>query len=270
MFRNRTFVGSQVSDWYGQNPLLRVKDYGTLSNPATSAYFLKNNANITTSGAYWIKFLSGDTTLHKVWCDMTTLGGGWMLAFSVTNFNGDTADWFSGSFGSESNWFTSTAGNNLNLSYSESLLNKVNMRLPAFTSYSFSNMMIMENFGGSISYKAYSLNSEKTFLQRFSAANNSSYINEVSSIIGTAGSTMSNGSSSFSSNTLMFNYDISNDGARLASTPAASEATGGICGRVDGGQGYAWRGNLTRDDSARQYASDGTTTDHTIWVFVRN
>lgn len=33
----------------------------------------------------------------------------------------------------------------------------------------------------------------------------------------------------------MWNYDLANDGARMASTGAASEATCGISSRVDGG-----------------------------------
>jgi hypothetical protein len=270
MFRNRTFVGSEVSNWHGSTKIIRdFPPFGSINNPASSALFLKNTAGIVNDGAYYIELPSGDSTKHEVWCDMNTLGGGWLLAFCVTNFTGDITPWLDGDYGTGTNWFTATSGNNLNISSANSLSNKVNIRLPAFTSYSFQDMMIRENFNGSIRYKAYTLNSQNTFLNRFARANNTSYVNDVSSIIGTSGDSMTNGSSSFSSNTLMFNYSLVNDGARVASTSIYQESTGGIAARVDNGTCYAWRGNITRDDSARHYNNDGTTTDHTAWIFVR-
>jgi len=109
-------------------------------------------------------------------------------------------------------------------------------------------------------------------LQRFTQTVVDSYVNEVSSIIGTFGDSMPQGSSAFSSNTLMFNYQLSangGDGARLSSTPASSEASGGLGTRVDGGRSYPWPGNISRDDSGRVYSAGGTTSDHTIYMFVR-
>jgi hypothetical protein len=270
MFRNRTFVGSEVSNWHGSTKIIRESiPFGTIDNPAPSALFLKNTEGVVDDGAYYIQLPSGDSTKHQVWCDMNTLGGGWLLAFCVTNFTGDVTTWLEGDYGTGTNWFTATSGNNLNISVANSLSNKANFRLPAFTSYSFQDMMIRENFNGSIRYKGYRLSSQDTFLNRFARANNTSYVSDVSSIIGASGDSMTNGSSSFSSNTLMFNYSLINDGARIASTPISQESTGGIAARVDNATGYTWRGNLVRDDSARIFSNDGTTTDHTAWIFVR-
>ncbi len=73
----------------------------------------------------------------------------------------------------------------------------------------------------------------------------------------------------FNTSNLYFNYALDNDGARIAAAGASSEACGGIAARVDGYNGYDWKGNITRNDSGRTYNSDGTTTDHTVWIWVK-
>lgn len=251
-------------------------DGSSQSAAAASAQAIKA-LGINTSGVYWIKHASGYTTAYQTYCDMTTLGGGWMLAGVWTNAQGIKQYWWNnddsnGTATGTPNWYTADSSNNLQMIYGTDLANKQNVRMPAFTSHTTSEIMIRENFNGSIRYKAYTLNSNKTLLQRFTQTVVDSYVNEVSSLIGTFGDTMTQGSSAFSSNTLMFNYQLfsnGGDGARLASTPASSEASGGLGTRVDGGRSYDWPGNISRDDSGRVYSNDGTTDDHTIYMFVR-
>lgn len=193
--------------------------------------------------------------------DNETYGGGWLLSWVVTNAQGDLSDWFNGDFGSGTNHFTTISQLNVN---SMLAFNKLNAKNPLFDYWSFQDMMIREDHNGSIGYKAYRLSTNQSFRTRFQATNNTSYQDTVSTVLGSSGSF-----STFSSNSLAFNYDLGNDGARMAAVSAISEATGGIAARVDGGTGYTWKGNLTRSDSGRNYFTDGTTTDHAVWIFVR-
>jgi uncharacterized protein (DUF2147 family) len=58
-----------------------------------------------------------------------------------------------------------------------------------------------------------------------------------------------------------------NDGGIFATTGIVGEASGGLIMNVDGTYNNSWAGEITRNDSNRFYANDGTTTDHTVWVF---
>ncbi len=68
------------------------------TSAAASAIAIKNATGTTTDGWYWINLPTVGAT--RVYCDMNTNGGGWMLAAKVysnnTQFNGyDSADWTS-------------------------------------------------------------------------------------------------------------------------------------------------------------------------------
>ncbi len=202
---------------------------------------------------------SGDP--FETYLENSLYGGGWLLAWVVTNTAGDLADWFNGDFGSGTNHFTSIS--QLNMS-SMTSLNKQNAKNPIFDYWPFQEMMVREDHAETIGTKAYSMTGTASFRTRLQAANDVAYTDRVASIIGSTGSFYT-----FTTNTLAFNYNLSNDGARVATTPATLEAVGGISSRVDGGTSYGWKGNITRADSGRSYGADGTTTDHTIWFFVR-
>lgn len=225
------------------------------SNPIVSP---ADTANVRT-GFVYVAPLGSSGAPFITYLDNDNFGGGWLLSWVVTNVSGDTTDWFD--VGASTNYFTTTTLLN---SSSMNVLSKTNAKNELFNVWSTSQIMILEDHNGTIGRKAYTLNSSATFRSRFTATGGSSYSNQVSSIIGSSGSF-----STFTTNTLMFNYALSGDGARLAATVASGEATGGISSRVDGGNSYSWKGNLTRSDSNRGYNSDGTTTDHTVWIFVR-
>ena len=125
-------------------------------------------------------------------------------------------------------------------------------------------MMVKENSTGQTGYKGFRLKSSNTMLDRFKRGNNTSYVSDVSAILFSEGTL-----NTFQTNTLMWNYDIYNDGARLATTSAYREATCGISSRVSGGTGYSWKGNLTYFLSTRHYNTNGGIADHTVWIWIK-
>ena len=214
-------------------------------------------------GVYWVR-PTGIAVGSEVqtYINKSEGNGGWALAWVVTNFNGDGADWWDGdssmSGNSGDNHFTSTT-----TTFGSTLTNntKANAKNALFNNYQFSKMMIIENHSGTMGVKQYNMNTTQTFVHHF---NNQSGNNLVSSVLKNTGSF-----STFNTSSLYFNYTLGNDGARIAAATASNEAVGGISARVDGGRTYSWKGNLTRNDSNRQYPNDGTTTDHTVWIYVQ-
>ena len=240
--------------------------YGTASNPIVTS----SQANGLGSGRHYVVPPGYTGPAYETYVDNDNLGGRWLLSWVVTNSTGAEADWFSGD-----NWNFTGSGTDhfseisiLNPSTMTSL-NKENAKHPLFDYYSFNEIMIREDCNGTIGYKAYILDRTASFRERFTDGvdpidNDQSYRNQVTSIIGSIGSACT-----FSTNTLDFNYTLNNDGARVAATGVYQEAVGGISANVDGGRGYSWKGNLTRSDGSRHYNSNGITSDHTVWIFVR-
>lgn len=240
-----------IDDQYHLTSLNRWVPKGTQQFPLTSISEAPDLA-----GVYWIQ-PSGVSTAFQTYID-NSFGGPWALTWVVTNNNGDTADWFAGDvLGTGTNHFTniSTFGT------TTSPTAKSNAKNPLFDYVAFQDMMIVENYSGTLGTKKYRLSSTSSFRSRFV---NATGYNAVSSIIQSTGSFRT-----FNTNDLMFNYVLNNDGARLAATVASNEAVGGISARVDGGSSYAWDGNLTRSDSSRNFDQDGTTTDHTVWIYIK-
>ena len=125
--------------------------------------------------------------------------------------------------------------------------------------------MIREDYAGTQGVKSYELKIKETMLNRFKRSNNSSFITDVRSV-----SLISGQMNTFQSNDLMWNYDLSNDGARIATRALYNEATIGISSRVNGATGYLWKGNITRWESAPHYNTNGASeANHTVWLFIR-
>ncbi len=227
------------------------------NNPLTSF----DQASI--DGVYWIR-PTGISQGNEIetYINKSEGNGGWALAWVVTNFNGDGVNWWNGDSSMTGNTgtdhFTSTTSTFGDTKTNNSKSNAKNM---LFNNYQFSRMMIIENHAGTTGVKQYNMSTTQTFAHHF---NNQSGNNLVSNVLKTSGSF-----ATFNTSSLYFNYTLGNDGARIAAATASTEAVGGISARVDGARSYAWKGNLTRNDSSRAYGSDGTTTDHTVWIYVQ-
>lgn len=229
----------------------------TSDNPASSP----SEVTAQTTGVYWYKPSGYSGSAFEAYTDFDTSGGPWVLTWIVTNANGDTVDWWDGdssmSGATGTNHFTTTS----TLGSTTSGTSKNNAKNPFFDYYSFTDMMIVENHSGTLGTKRYRLSETNTFKYHFI---NQSDASLVSSVLGSSGSF-----TTFTTNTLYFNWNLSNDGGRMTATTPLSEASGGISCRVDGTRSYSWKGNITRSDSGRNYNSDGTTTDHTVWIYVK-
>jgi hypothetical protein len=238
----------------GHVPISRWK-VGTLDNPYTDFN------DISVSGVWYVKPSGYTGTAFQTYVDVDTAGGPWALTWIVTNANGDDVDWFDG----DSSMSGSTGTNHFTtistLGSTTSPTSKNNAKNPIFDYYSFTNMRIDENHSGTTGTKTYQLNTTNTFRHHF---NNATGSDLVSSVLTTTGSF-----TTFTSSNLYFNLDLGNDGARIAATTASNEAVGGISARVDGGRSYAWAGNITSSSGSRTFSADGTTTDHTVWIWVK-
>jgi hypothetical protein len=69
-------------------------DGSTELKAAPSADFLRKELNITTSGNYWIKPIGYSGTAKLLWCDMTNLGGGWVLIGKGRASTDNNSGWF--------------------------------------------------------------------------------------------------------------------------------------------------------------------------------
>jgi hypothetical protein len=227
-------------------------------NPAISP----SQVSTQTTGVYWYKPTGYSGSAFQAYTDFDTAGGPWALTWIVTNANGDTVDWwdgdtsFPGATSSPDHFITvSTLGS------TTSGTSKNNAKNPFFDYYSFTDMMIVENHSGTLGTKRYRLSQTNTFRYHFINQTGSDL---VSSVLGSSGSF-----TTFTTSNLYFNYSLLNDGGRMLATLPSTEASGGISARVDQSRSYAWRGNITRSDADRFYNNDGTTTDHTVWIYVK-
>ncbi len=217
----------------------------------------------TVDGVYWVRPAGiAQGSEFQTYVNRSEGNGGWALAWVVTNVNGDGVNWWDGDSSmtgnSGTNHFTSTTSTFGSTTTDNT---KSNAKNALFNNYQFSKMMIIENHSGTMGVKQYNMSTIQTFAHHF---NNQSGNNLVSSVLKTTGSF-----STFNTSSLYFNYVLGNDGARIAAETSSSEAVGGISARVDGARSYNWKGNLTRNDSSRHFNSDGTTTDHTVWIYVQ-
>ena len=238
---------------------------------AARAFPTKASMSALASGTYWVK-LPGMSAAAETYFDNSNAGGGWLLTFTVTNANGKLVNWFdndssmAGNTGNTPNYFTSTGTLG-----STATMAKSNAKNEIFNSYAFTETMIVENHNGTVGRKAYGLNATKSYLGWFQdTLTHDVFTNRVSSLLTSSGSM-----SAFTTSELDFNLQLSNapgDGGRLVPNGPLNECVGGIATRTDGVASYGsygWSGNLLRNDGNRAYGTNGSTVDHTAWVFVR-
>ena len=221
-------------------------------------------------GSYYVQ-LSGMSSSIQTYIKKLN-GVYYALAAIVTNSDGDTADWWQGDStkanSSGTNYFTTDT--TLRTSSMQNETTKDNAKNEIFNTVSFNKLMIKEDHNGTTGYRAYTLNASK----KFGGASGTRWFSTTSGQGTTSNvvqsSTYSTGTQyAFKTSNLYFDYQTNNDGGRLIPSTPSNEASGGWSTRVDGHSGYSWKGNLTRNDS-RQYNQDGTTTDHTAWMFINN
>ena len=221
-------------------------------------------------GSYYVQ-LSGMSSSIQTYVKKLN-GVYYALAAIVTNSDGDTADWFAGDSthanSSGTNYFTTDT--TLRTSSMQNETTKDNAKNEIFNTVSFNKLMIKEDHNGTTGYRAYTLNASK----KFGGASGTRWFSTTSGQGTTSNVVQSNTYSTgtqyaFKTSNLYFDYQTNNDGGRLIPSTPSNESSGGWSTRVDGHTGYYWKGNLTRNDS-RQYNQDGTTTDHTAWMFINN
>lgn len=233
------------------NIIVSPKADGSTSDRAASSASVLGDAGAS-SGDYW--FNIGGQTYQAYYYSGD--GGGWNLLASFSNAPGNFDYWCAG--GGSGNTYqtsetiigqTSKVGTLTGLSQS-------NAKAPAFWSTSVSQLLFYVRYNGSYGWERYSV-SAQTF--QWMLLNSTASYNADSS---------SNRQTPFNGS-FTFRESITNDGAFINTTGVSNEASGGIIANTDGAYAWNWAGNITRDDAGRSYNADGTTTDHTVWVFGR-
>jgi len=218
------------------------------------------------SGTYWFKL--GSAAAFEAYVDTSTTGGPYVLAASFTNQYGVRSREYWTSDDEVSSWqsqytagpfFTSTG--DYNSQYTATKDNKQNARNAFWGGYSSNKWLLKENHAGSIGLKAYSLNASRSIYSHIQANQNI-----VSSVPYSSGAF-----TTLTSSTLTTFNNHSNDNCVIQVIGPSQEASGGIGCNVDRHwhSTHLWAGNICRSDGGRSYPADGTTTDHTIWLFVK-
>jgi hypothetical protein len=200
-------------------------------------------------GNYWFK--NGSDSAYQAYYLGTVDGGGWTYLCSMSNAVSDHEYWTSS--GTHVN--TDTRIGQTTTVGTLTSLTKNSSKAPAFWNLNFNKILFYVNFGGTIGWERYNFNHNNT-LQHFMLNNTSTHTAPA----------YSNRQQPFTGTIYMRNA-YNNDGGIFATTGIVGEASGGLIMNVDGNYGNSWAGEITRNDSNRFYANDGTTTDHTVWVF---
>ena len=232
---------------------------------STSAKAVSSGATLLalgkSAGNYWFK--TGSAPAYQAYYT-TDDGGGWTPLCAFSNFVSKYQLWFSdGSTAPDPNsnqqsnvdtriGVESSAG-------TATSLTKNSFKAPSFWEFPVNKLLFQVNYGGSTGYARYEPNANQTMkymmLNRTSTDSRVTSSGTVEPMIGS----------------IYWRNNLNNDGGYMVTALASSEACGGIITFVDGavyiGEDNGWNGNITRTDGGRGYASDGTTTDHTIWVY---
>jgi hypothetical protein len=271
MIRYNTTTDTMEMYVDGSWKVLSYAEIGTEGNPATSAAELY--AAGKSDGAYYITY---DSTTFQTYYIGSVFNEGWLLAAVWTNAEGDTDEWFDGdtsmASASGTNWYTASDSNNLNLN-SMQALTKDNQRGHLFHKAS-EKMMFRQDYADTVGYRSFTLNATNSLYTWFTSISTHDSYTDRASATATAGSGVTtDGSTILRTGTIDFNFSLSGvpgDGARVCTSGAiVSEASGGLGARVDGGRNYDWKGNVVSDRTTRSYSSNGSITNHTIWVFVQ-
>ena len=229
------------------------------NNPASSADAIYSaNPNLN-SGLYYINSNGTDTDL--LWCELNYGGSGrsYVLIFSVTNIYGTTANWWL------DNYMNSTTfeGSGTTLSSWTSLV-KMNGKWNSWNRLTFNELLIIENFTDNVGYRSYIHSSNQNMNYYLGVTTGGRNASGTGGISGSTGSMRA-----FNTNNIYYNNALGDDGGRIVPAGPSSEASGGFNTRVDGGTGYSWKGNITRNDSNRHFGSNGATGNHSLWFLGR-
>jgi hypothetical protein len=200
-------------------------------------------------GNYWFK--NGSDNAYQSYYLGTVDGGGWTYLCSMSNNVSDHEYWTS----SGSHVTTDTRIGQTTKVGTLTSLTKNSSKAPAFWNLNFNKVLFYVNYGGTIGWERYNFNHNNT-LQHFMLNNTSTHTAPA----------YSNRQQPFTGTIYMRNAAV-NDGGIFATTGIIGESSGGLIMNVDGSYTYGWAGEITRNDSSRNYSYDGTTTDHTVWVF---
>lgn len=229
-----------------------------LGAASADAIYADNPAN--TSGLYYLD-QNQDGTSDQYWCELNynNSGRSYVLIFSVTNIYGTTANWW------KDNYMNSTTfeGSGTTLSSWTSLV-KMNGKWSSWNNFQFDELLIIENFSGNVGYRSY-IHSSPQYMNYYLGVTTTG--RSASSTGGISGGTAN--MRAYNTGNIYYNNALGDDGGRLVPAGPSNEASGGFNTRVDGGTGYSWKGNLTRNDGDRHYNSSGSTTDHTCWFLGR-
>jgi len=260
----------------GSWAVIGLAEIGSEGNPATAASELY--AASKADGAYYVTY--GGNTFQTYYIG-SVFSQGWLLAAVWTNAEGDTEDWFDGDTSlsgsaTGTNWYTASDSNNLNLSDMASLT-KDNQRGYLFHKAS-QKMMFRQDYNNTVGYRSHTLNATNSLYTWFtSISQHDTYTNRVTATSTAGSGVTTDGQTMLRLGTIDFNFSLGplapGDGARLCTSgpivSPAVEASGGLGARVDGGRAYDWRGNVVSDKTTRSYSTEGSITNHTIWVFVQ-
>ena len=267
------------SNWVSVNST--TLNGATSSLAALSADHIQNVTGGASDGVYWINPDAG--TAIQTWCvfdstNSSVLGGtsnkGYVMLFCATNANGySNSEWYRQQHFDNTSGYEGT-GTNVP---SWSSLVKKNMKSELWWRFDFDEILLIENHSDSVGYRSYLLNSDAggttNSFWDWTEMSHGSFTNRATS------NPISGGTSNmkaFTTSNIDFMSRAGNagqdDGGVMVPEGPSSECSGGFMTQIDGslfGSGR-WSGILTRNDSGRHYNSDGTTTDHSLWVFGRD
>jgi len=246
-FTARATAGSKFAD-RAFNIIVAKQDGTTEAGAVTDASTLLSLGK--PNGNYWFK--NGSDPAYQAYYLGSVDSGGWTFLCSMSNFNDDHEYWTP----SNENY------TNLDTRIGETTkvgtltdLTKNSSKAPAFWNLNFNQILFYVNYNGNVGWERYNFNHNNT-LQHFMLNNTGTH---------SAGS-WSNRQQPFTG-TIYMRIGYNNDGGIFATTTISNECVGGLLTNVDGNFNNGWCGNISRNDAGRHYGSDGTDTDHTVWVF---
>jgi hypothetical protein len=257
-FTARATAGSKFAD-RNFNIIVAKQDGTTEAGAVSSGATLLSLGK--SAGNYWFK--TGSAPAYQAYYT-TDDGGGWTPLCSFSNFVSKYQLWFSDGSTVPSPNANQQPNVDTRISVETSAgtatsLTKNSFKVPAFWEFPVNKLLFKVNLEGSTGFARYEPNANQTMkymmLNRTSTDSRVTSSGTVEPMIGS----------------IYWRNSLANDGGYMVTALASSEACGGIITLVDGavysGEDNGWNGNITRTTGGRTYSQDGTTTDHTIWVY---